>query len=376
SGQSLIQDLTVMLLDKGTKQRDRFALTNLIDNRGAQLRSRSNSTRIGFSGRAMRADLMEVITLLGEQLRQPLFDPAEVEKAKARLAGEIRRSMENTGAQAVSALTRQLFPTDHPNYHYPFEAELEALSDITLDDITSFYDDHFGARELTLVLVGDLASYPAADILDDVFSGWDPPVSASQFSTSGLDREPERIVVPVLDKQNLDVRIGHALALRRDDDAFLPVLLGNHALGGNFSARLMSVVRDQLGLTYGIGSQLAGASVDHDGYWRVAVTLSPDKLDEGIDATLGEIHRFVEQGLLKEELTTTKTTVTGSFKVDLGSTGGLAVTLLTNVLRGFGVEYLDEFPDRVNAVTLEEVNRAIQFYLQPERLHTVISGTI
>ena len=62
--------------------------------------------------------------------------------------------------------------------------------------------------------------------------------------------------------------------------------------------------------------------------------------------------------------------------VGLATTGGLAARLLVNAERGFPVSYLDDYPERVKALSLEEVNRAIENYLKPEALSTAVAGTM
>jgi zinc protease len=376
AGEGIVQELMTLLLDKGTAKRDRFAVAELIDNRGAQIHFRSSPLRVTFTGRAMREDLPDVLSLLSEQLREPLFDEEEFEKAKLRLAATLRRSNENTGARAGGALSRLIFQSHHPNHNSSPETELARLASVSLADVRRFYKQHIGANEATMVVVGDVRPKEVETVVSREFDGWLPtsyevpsygsvePGSAQEL----LDRLPE--------KRNVDVRLGHAIPVRRDHEDYVPLYLGTFILGGNFSARLMNIVRDQMGLTYGIGATLSGASVDYTGYFRVAVTLSPDKLDQGLNATREVIDRFVRKGALIEELDEKKETIKGSFVVELGTTGGLAYSLLVNHLRGFGTEYLDGFRDRIEAVTLDQMNSAVRRYLVPEKLHAAMSGAL
>ncbi|MEO0070206.1 MAG: hypothetical protein ABIK18_05370 [candidate division WOR-3 bacterium] len=64
----------------------------------------------------------------------------------------------------------------------------------------------------------------------------------------------------------------------------------------------------------------------------------------------------------------------GSFIVGLGTNGGIASQLLSAERFGFGPQHLDRIPSLVQAVTLEQANRAMRKYVHPERLLTVIAG--
>ena len=87
------------------------------------------------------------------------------------------------------------------------------------------------------------------------------------------------------------------------------------------------------------------------------------------------IREFVAEGATQEELEAKKTTITGSYTVGLATTERLAQSILTNAERGFEVSYLDDFPDEIRALTLEEVNDAVQRYLDPDAIQEALAGT-
>ncbi len=376
SGQELEQKLATMMLDKGTRRRDRFAVAEALENRGVQLGFSANGLRCGFYARALQADLPEALALLAEQLREPLFDPAEFEKVRGQHAASLRRSIDNTGTQAAGALARRLYPPNHPNFRPGPEVMLDRLGALTVEDVRAYYDAHVGARGLLLAVAGDCDPAAVEALVADTLGDWAAPTVASGFATAADAEPPGRVDIPIADRQNLDVRLGHPVAVRRGDADYLPLHVGNYVLGGNFSARLMSTVRDEEGLTYGIGSTLSGVRVEYEGYWRIAVTLSGDSLERGIEATLEQARRFVEGGITEDELEEKQQTLAGTFQVGLATTGGLATALLTNAERGFEVRYLDRFPDLLDALTVETVNAAVRRHLDAEALHVAVAGTL
>ncbi|HLA64797.1 MAG TPA: insulinase family protein, partial [Rhodothermales bacterium] len=194
--------------------------------------------------------------------------------------------------------------------------------------------------------------------------------------TTATPTAPGRTDVEIADRLNLDVRMGHPVALRRDSPDFVAAHAGLFALGGNFSSRLMQTVRDEQGLTYGIGSALHNVSVEHDGHALVYASLSQDRLEEGLAATRAVIERFVQVGVNEEELERVRTTLAGTHAVALATTSGLAARLLVNAERGFDIGYLDHYPEMVRALTVDEVNRAVRTHLRPDELHVAVAGTL
>ncbi|MEX2401693.1 MAG: pitrilysin family protein [Rhodothermales bacterium] len=374
--EDLLQNVVVSLLDKGTRRRDRFAIAELLENKGAQVQFSSDGLYVDVSGRALREDVPDVLGLVAEQLREPLFGETEVEKAKARIGASLRRSMEKTGSQASGALTRQIYSISHPNYTPDPAERLARLESIGPEDVVQYHQRHFGGNAFTLAVVGDLDPDEIVESVRKHFSGWKEHDAPPAFSASAGPCRDGRTVVSMPGKQNVDVRMGHPVSFRRDDPEYIPVYLANYVLGGNFSARLMQTIRDEMGLTYGIRSGLYGITAQYEGHWQVAVTLSLENVERGIEETLREVRTFVDEGPSAEELADKKTTVIGSFKVGLATTSGLASSLLKNAERGFDVGYLDRFPDEVNGVTLAEAKAVIAKHFNPEAFHVAVAGGI
>lgn len=366
--EDLLQGLTVSLLDKGTQRHDRFAIAEELENRGAQVQFHSDGLHVEFSGRALSHDAADVLALVAEQLREPLFDEGEFEKSRSRIVASVRRSMESTGTQAAGALMRRVYAQAHPNYSIDPERRITRLLELGVEDVRRYHTAHFGSNELIIVVVGDFEEEQILDAVRDQFGDWHRHDSPARFESHPLPPQAATAETPMPDKQNVDVRMGHGLTILRDEPDYMPLYVANYVLGGNFSARLMQIIRDDMGLTYGIRSGLYGITTEYGGHWHVAVTLSTENLTKGIDATVNEVRRFVEDGLDAEELEDKKTTIVGAFKVGLATTSGLAGTLLKNAERGFDVGYLDRFPMEVESVTTETANEVVSRHMDPGRL--------
>ncbi|MEM1126241.1 MAG: pitrilysin family protein [Bacteroidota bacterium] len=375
-GEELVQELVVHLLDKGTRKRDRFAVAEVLENRGARLDFSNDGLHVRVSGRALRDDVPDVLAMLAEQLREPLFDAQEFDKARAQLAARFHRSMDSTSSQAASALSQRLYQPAHPNFTPSPAEHLAQLQTITLEQVQAYHAAHFGGADLLVAAVGDADASAFVGALERSLGDWPAGSTQGPFETQGAPQAPARVAVPMPDKTNLDVRLGQALRVRRQDEDYLPLFLANYILGGNFSARLMAIIRDEMGLTYGIRSSLNGITTDHEGDWRVSVTLSQDNLERGIEATQAEVRRFITEGATADELDDKKTTALGSFTVGMATTRGLAAMLLRNAERGFEVSYLDAYPDLIEGVTLDQLNEAVQRHADPDAFHLTLAGQL
>jgi zinc protease len=373
---SAIADLTAGLLDKGTTQHDKFALAGLLEQAGATLSFGSGSHTVGFSGKCLRKDLPLVLGLLAEQLRTPRFDPAEFAKLKKQLIGRHKREMDDTDYRAESAFERAVFPVGHPNRPPADEKYLADIEAATLDQVKAFHAANYGPAAFRIVLVGDVDEHVVEASLQQGFAGWTggKPIPTATKAPLPTTAAEQKVNMP--GKTSVTFVIGQPSELRYSDPNYQALNMGTAVLGsGFFSARLLDQIRNHEGLTYGIGAQLTGDTFA-DGSWFIEGTFAPELLDKGVASTLRELQKFCSEGVTADELRNFKVTLTGTYKVTLSTTGGLAAVLLNAVQRGYGPEWVDEYPKRIEALTLGQVNGAIRAMLQPGKMVKVMAGTL
>ena len=179
----------------------------------------------------------------------------------------------------------------------------------------------------------------------------------------------------MVDKTSVSVVLGQASGLRYGDPDYQALRVATAILGSGFTGRLMANVRDKEGLTYDVGARLAN-DMFHDGDWKITASFSPALLEKGIASTKRQLALWYDQGATPAEIEARKSNLIGSFKVDLATTDGMANALLAAVNRGYDVNWLDDFPVKVNALTQAQVNDAIRKYLKPERMVLVRAGTL
>ena len=124
-----------------------------------------------------------------------------------------------------------------------------------------------------------------------------------------------------------------------------------------------------------IGSSISGLKFGLDGYWTTWGTFAPQLIDKGKEATLEQIQIWYNNGITKDELEAKKSTITGTFKVSLDTTGGLVSQILSNVERSKEIKHLDQYPDIINNLKLDQVNNAIGKYIDPKKLTIVSAGS-
>lgn len=370
-------DMTASMLDQGTEERDKFAISEILEDVGAALSFTSDNYRVRFGAICLSKDVGVVLEILAEQLRRPAFSEKELNTLIKRRTGELKKQSEDTRTRATEAFLQMLYPEGHPNFYIPMERQIAATEAVQAHELRDFYKDNYGVGSLTIVAVGDVDHKKISDGVEKYFSGWQKsPLSINRSGdiTANEIDEPIDRRIKMKGKTSADVVFGHPIGIDRDHDDFRPLMLGHFILGGNFSARLMSTVRDQEGLTYGIQSAVAGVDNGNDGYWYIWGTFAPELVDQGRESALRQLKTWIKQGVTEDELSRKKTTASGMYKVGLATTAGLAGQILATVEHGRELDYIDSYPDKINAVTLNEVNKAIKKYCDERELVTVVAG--
>jgi zinc protease len=368
--------LTAAMLDKGTTKHDMFALSQLLEDVGATVHFGATAQNLSFNARCLKKDVPLVLGLLAEQLRLPAFSPEEFAKLKKQLAGRFQRQMEDTNFRAGRTLARAIFPPGHPNRPPADDAYLADLNAATLDQVKAFHAAHYGPAAMLLVAVGDIDD-PAIDAaLGSVFAGWTggtllPPTPKAAPLAAGRTEK-----VNLSGKASVTVMIGQPSALKYSDPDRIALATGTTIFGGGyFSSRLLATVRAKEGLTYSIGARLSDDSYT-DGQWAIQGTFAPQLLEQGLASTRRELNRFATAGVTADELRDFKSAIAGTYKIALATSSGMAEQILAFVQRGLPLSYLDDYPAKVEALTLEQVNGAIKEYLDPEKVVTVLAGTL
>lgn len=373
----LIADLTAAMLDKGTKNKSKFKIADKLETVGASISFSSGQYHVRFNAKCLKADIPLVLSLLAEQLREPAFNKEDLKTLKTRLVANLKRDKEDTGKQAGGAFLRKLYPKNHPNYAYKIDNRIKMVNDIMPASLKYYHKTFYGLGNMTIVAVGDVDSEAFNSEISKAFGGWKTsPLDKKEATLTANQVKAGKEYVTIKEKTSADIYIGLPIGIDRNHEDYYPLMVGTYILGGNFSARLMQTVRDEQGLTYSIQSWVGGIDNGNDGYWVTGGSFAPQMVDRGYKATIEQLAKWVESGITKAELTAKQSTITGSYKVGLATTSGLAGQILTNAERGRPNSYLDKFPELINALTVEQINNAIQKYIDKDRMFFIAAGSL
>ncbi len=371
----MIPTLVGGMLSRGTQSHAKSEITAMLDAVGASISFSVNSAMVEFNAKCLAKDVPLVLSLLAEQLREPAFTGEEFGRLKQQTLGGLKRALESTDFRATDEFSRAIYGPGHPNRNATIDERIAALDAATLDDLKSFHAAHYGPAHLTVVAAGDINVPALQAALTRSFDGWSggtPRLAAIQNSATDTTKE-QTVFMP--DKTSVNIVIGQATGMRYTDADAIALRTGTAILGSGFTGRLMANVRDKEGLTYGIGAGVANDTFA-DGEWKITATFAPALLDKGIASAKRQLTDWYENGVTAKELEHRKDNLVGAFKVGLATTDGLAQNLLATVHRGKELTWLEEYPEAVRSLSLEQVNGVIKKHLNPDEMFMIKAGTV
>lgn len=376
NGNNQAPSITTQMLSKGTTKNDKFQISQKLEKLGVNLRVSARKDDVFINFKCLSKDLQMVIDLLAEELRYPSFDSEEFKLLVQQNINNLKQQLTNPDTQASIALSNAIYPQNHLNYLTDIETSIKELESLTLDEVKSFHQVYFGTKGMRLVAVGDVDSNNLYQALNNVFGDWnsgiDTPILVSKPLVS---LSPLTKVITIPNKPSATLLIGQYTGLMKRDNDYLPFYIGTSILGGGFSGRLMQTVRDRDGLTYSISASNS-THPNAGGNFSIKASFNPKLFQKGLKATMEEITKWVNEGVTEEELAIKKANLTGSFKVGLSTTSGLASTILSFIEIGLEPSYIDQYSHDVEAVTLEQVNAAIKRYINLDKLIIIKSGSL
>jgi zinc protease len=375
SGNIAIPTLAGMMLDRGTKTLDKFAIAEKLDSVGAERSYAVGAQSLEVRAKCLKKDLPLVLSLVAAELRDPALSADEFAKAKQQFIGSLQQSLQNTASRAQEAFGRALFPDGHPNHPHSIDEYLAAAKTATLEEVKAFHAKYYGPKAFTLILAGDVGAEEAAQEIGKDFSGWSGGQDYLRPASPARPSGPREISVPISQKPSTSIILGQVTGLRYRDPDALALRVGTAILGQGFTGRLMGTVRDREGLTYQIGAGMAEDSIA-DGEWMISASFAPALLDKGIASTRRVLDQWWQEGVTDAELGARKKGLVGNYEVGLSTSAGLAGAILVSIQRGYDVSWLDGYPEAIKALTREQVNRAIHTRLDPRTMVLVEAGSL
>lgn len=364
-----VANMTSTLLDDGTAKRSAEDIANQLQGIGAFLNAGSGWDSTNVSLQTLTKNLDKALDLFADVIQNPEFPEKEMESLRARSLVGLRQQRSNPNAIANIAFNKVLYGS-HP---YGRSNSEEAIKAITREDVVSFYKANYRPNNGTLIVVGSFDSRRLKGQLETAFKGW----NRGEVSTNMIpETKPlEHPGIYIIDRPNAAqsvVSIGQVGVDRTNPDYF-SIQVMNAILGGGITSRISMNLREDKGYTYGANSGFQFRR--GPGPFRAGGDIQTAVTKEAVIEFMKELNGI--RGPVpatQAELEYNKQSIIRRFPAGFETVGAISNQLSNLVVYGLPDSYFNDYISKVNAVTLDDVNRVAKKYLDPEKMAIVIVG--
>ena len=359
-----LANLTSYLLGEGAGKLDSVAFRTALDKSAVSLDFQASPRSFSVDLAALAEDFHQGMKLLGLALTAPRFDADPLARVKSQIATHIQDLRSDPHAVASDVMRVALYGEDGP-WVSPIEGTQESLEQINLGNLRTFVRNQFTRDQLTVAVVGDIEPEVLLKLIDSSLSDLPQTSQHSPRPPPSPLHKKQIVLAPFPGRQGV-IFFAHAGMTRQDPDFYAAKLVVHALGGGGLNSRLHHAIREQQGLTYGVGVAMIASSKNPVLFGSAS---SENKnLPDLIHIVRDTWSDFSENGLSQQEFDDAKAHIIGSLPFDLSSSLGIANLLIRMQRYHLGHDYLERRANLFEAVTFDDAQAVAKRLINPEAL--------
>jgi predicted Zn-dependent peptidase len=284
--------------------------------------------------------------------------------------------MEQRNASTSAIETREwhfLMYGDHP-CTTPYRITKQSVQSITREDLIAFHKAHFFPKNFIFAVSGDFDTQEILTRLNAMLVDWpDQPTKLATIPDQIPDPVPGIYMIPKEDVNQSRIRVGHIGVKRDVPDEYALMVMNAILGGGGFTSRIVRRVRSDEGLAYSVGSRF-DRPVLYPGTFRAYFQTKHATGAFGTRLIVDEIKRICTEKCDAEVVENAKASFIGNIVNPFSSKKNIVNTFADDEYTGRPDEYWQEYKANMEAVTPDDVLRAAQQYLDPDKLVFLVVG--
>jgi zinc protease len=366
-----LASFTAGLLRDGTAKRSSKDIAEQVDALGGTLASATglSSLTSTVSTSGLIENLDQTLDIFADVVRNPIFPTIEVEKYKARTQAQLQFQRSNPQFLAQEQFNKAIYG-DHPASLV--SPPVNSIKKLTSKDLVDFHSTYYRPNNAILAIVGDTTLKEVLPKIEKAFGDWQKadvpamtiPAAPSQAASRIFLIDRPGSVQTVLQLGNLGIE--------RTNPDYFSLLLADRVLGGGPAARLFLNLREDKGYTYGAYSNFSGSKFR--GIWMSSSEVRTDVTEGAMKEFMYELKRLRDEKVSTEELENAKRAIVGNFALSLEQPQSLLQNIILQKIYDLPADYWDTYPQRVAAITPDDIQRVAQKYIDLGHLQIVAVG--
>jgi predicted Zn-dependent peptidase len=368
--------LALALLDEGTRTRNSIQIAEEQERLGANIGASASMDRTTIGLSALTPNLAPSLDLLADIIRNPAFDPAEVERLRAQQLARIADEMTQPQGLALRTLPAALYGANHP-YGIPFTGtgDPKAVETVSRDALVAFHEAWLRPDNAKIFVVSDQPLAEVQPLIERSFGDWAPPATPRGTKNLAAATPPARPRILLVDRPQSpqSVIMGGLLLPYTGAQPIEPLIVANDVLGGSFLSRLNMDLRETKGWSYGVNgrvNRLVGTVP-----YIVSAPVQANQTGPSLAALQADMREFLtSKGIMSEELERTINNRIRNLAGNFETSEDVLAGMQTIDLLGFPEDYYETIANRYRAMTASELDQAARKVIDPSKFVWVVVG--
>lgn len=364
-----------LLSGSGKMSREKFL--DSVNKLGASIGISIADGKVNITLKCLDSKFATLLKLTEQMILEPSFKASELKRIKLTTTNELHEAKEDAKQISHSELLNVLYGTQDRRYTFSPDSTVKALKQITKSDITKLHQ-----TVLTQPWVCSIAGNKEAvkKIASRIKKIKKQTKNSQEITATHEPKAPANKIIlkDIPSRSNIEVNFGAPVDINLDHEDYMPLAFGMSVLAkwGGFSGRLMSTVREKEGLTYGIYGKLEGFSTSESGNWTITTFFDPGNVKQGLESTLRELKKIHKEGIIADEFRKFKSILKTQQTLLQDSVYKLLADLHSFHCQGFSIKEMEKFKNQIDTLTIEDVNKAVKTYLDPDSVTISCAGPV
>lgn len=377
TGLGAVPQLLPLMLSRGTTALTRQQVQDSLDRLKSRISISGAANTTTLTLETTRANLAAALRLAVSELRSPRLDSSEFATLKQEQFAQIEQLRTEPQFLAWIGTQRRLnpVPRGHPLHVSTVEESLADLNAATVEQLRDFHARFVGATDADVAVVGDVDADSVKALVRSTLGNWKSPQPFARLVRTAARVDTTAVVIETPDKANAMLVAGTTLPLRDDDPDYPALVLADFMFGGGFlNSRLATRLRQQEGISYGVGSSLSVPALDRAGTFITFAIFNPQNAPRLLGALREEVTKATTAGFTAAEVAAAKPGLVQGRSQARANDDELVGILIARRFAGRTLAWDADLERKIAALTPEEVNAAMKKFIDPSALVIVRAG--
>ena len=351
------------MLFRGTDRYESLEIDQLFDGWGAELNAGTGKETTSVHARVLDRHVAEAFDVMADMVFHPRLAAEDLEAEREIVLEEIAMYDDDPQDKVFDVLGEAVFG-DHP-LGRAIIGRAEVVAGTPASGLAAFHAGRYVPGNVVVAAAGSVDHETIVALTRDAEAKATRTSAAVPAVDTAVGAQERRVRFVTKETEQYHVALGGPGIVRDDPRRFALRVLDN-ILGGTSSSRLFQEVREKRGLAYSVFSFTS--TYAHSGQVGLYVGTRPDNVGKAMGVVGEELERFRQSGASAEELDRSRENVKGRILLGLESTTARMNRLGSSVLAEMPLLSIDELEERIDAVTLDDVEALARELYAPERL--------